>query len=61
MKQLICPIDGKPCEADCPDRYKDRPEGGCLLTTAQELGAQIIDLGGSNVGLLFQPEGRSTP
>ena len=20
MKQLLCPLDGNPCEADCPDR-----------------------------------------
>ena len=31
--QLLCPLDGKPCERDCPDRYRDRPEGGCFLTT----------------------------
>lgn len=45
MEQLICPLDGKPCEKDCPDRYGDRPEGGCLLTTAQELGAKIFNFG----------------
>lgn len=28
MKQIICPIDGKPCEKSCPDRYTDRKEGG---------------------------------
>lgn len=55
MKQLICPLDGQPCEADCPDRYHDQPEGGCHLTTAQELGAQIINFGGGNVGMLFLP------
>ena len=37
MKQLICPIGKKPCDRDCPDRYPDQPEGGCRLTTAQEL------------------------
>lgn len=31
MEQVICPIDGKPCDTACPDRYRDRPEGGCLL------------------------------
>ncbi len=46
MEQLICPLDGKPCEKDCPDRYIDHPSGGCFLTTAQEMGAKIIDLGG---------------
>ena len=43
MKQIICPIDGKPCEKGCPDRYTDRKEGGCVLTTAQGLGATIIN------------------
>lgn len=33
---MICPVDGKPCDPDCPDRYTDRPEGGCLMTTLQE-------------------------
>lgn len=55
MKQLICPIDNLPCEADCPDRYQDRP--GCTLTTAQELGAKILDFGGGNVGMMFLPGG----
>lgn len=50
MEQLICPLDGKTCERDCPDRYG---EGGCLLTTAQELGAKILDFGGVNVGMMF--------
>lgn len=55
MNQLTCPLDGNPCAADCPDRYHDQPEGGCILTTAQELGAQIIYLDGGDVGMLFQP------
>lgn len=42
MTEIICPIDGRPCEETCPDRYTDRPEGGCLLTTAMELGANVI-------------------
>lgn len=58
MKQIICPIDGKLCEKVCPDRYIDRPEGGCILITAQELGATIIDLGGGNFASLFQPNRR---
>ncbi len=57
-EQLICPLDGKPCEADCPDRYKAQPEGGCILTTAQELGAHIIYLGGGDVGMLYTPGGK---
>lgn len=56
MKQLTCPLDGKPCAADCPDRYQDRPEGGCALTTAQELGAEIVNFGGGSVGMLFMPD-----
>ena len=28
MQDLICPLDGKPCEEGCPDRYVDHPEGG---------------------------------
>ncbi len=43
MKDVICPIDGRPCEKDCPDRYIEQPGGGCALTTAKELGAKIID------------------
>lgn len=57
MKQVICPIDKKPCARDCPDRYHDGP--GCILTTAQEQGAQIISLGGGNVGMVFLPGGRN--
>lgn len=57
MKQLICPLDNLPCEKDCPDRYKDTPEGGCFLTTAQEMGAKILNLGGGDVGMLFMPGG----
>lgn len=42
MEQLICPLDGRPCEADCPDRYREQPEGGCILTTFMELGGNIL-------------------
>ena len=58
MDQLICPLDGKPCEANCPDRYHDQPEGGCILTTAQELGFQIMDLGDGWGGMLYVPSQR---
>ena len=61
IEQLICPLDGEPCEADCLDRYHDRPEGGCMLTTASEQGAQIIDLDGSNVGIMFLPNSGKEP
>lgn len=56
MQQIICPLDNLPCEQDCPDRYQNQQEGGCFLTTAQELGATVLALGGNNVGLLFSPE-----
>ena len=36
MQQIICPVDGQPCEPDCPDRFTDRPEGGCLLSMLAE-------------------------
>lgn len=42
MQTVICPIDGKPCEESCPDRYHDMPDGGCFLTTAMELGATVV-------------------
>ena len=38
MRQVICPLDGKPCEQDCPDRYIDQPEGGCMRPALREWG-----------------------
>lgn len=29
---------------------------GCFLTTSQELGTKIIDLGGGDVGVLLTPK-----
>ena len=55
MKQVICPLDNQPCEPGCPDRYHDKLDGGCILTTAQEQGATILDFGGGDVGMLFMP------
>lgn len=57
-KDITCPLDRRPCERDCPDRYTDRPEGGCLLTTALELGCTLVDLGGNDVAILFPPKNR---
>lgn len=37
MKQRICPLDGKPCEKNCPDRYKDDPRGGCILVAMHDV------------------------
>lgn len=28
---VTCPYTGRPCEGGCPNRYWDRPEGGCLF------------------------------
>lgn len=56
MEQLICPLDGNPCEQDCPDRYIDHPGGGCILTTAQELGASLVNFGSGSVGMIFTPD-----
>lgn len=36
MQQIICPADGRPCDPDCPDRFHDREEGGCLMTMLLE-------------------------
>ena len=57
MRQIICPLYGKPCEQDCPDRYINQPEGGCLLTTAEELGAQVVvlDEASGTVGCIYAP------
>lgn len=44
MNEIICPIDGRSCDPDCPDRYMDQPEGGCILTTALELGCKVFIL-----------------
>lgn len=32
MKEIICPIDGRPCDPSCKSRYADLPEGGCFLS-----------------------------
>ena len=55
-KDITCPLDSRPCERDCPDRYTDRPEGGCILTTALEQGCTLIDLGGQDVAILSPPK-----
>lgn len=37
MKQRICPLDGKPCEKSCPDRYPNDPRGGCILVAMHDV------------------------
>ena len=44
MNEFICPYDGRPCDPNFPDRYIDQPEGGCILTTAAELGCKVFIL-----------------
>lgn len=55
---IICPLDNRPCERDCPDRYTDRPEGGCLITTAFEQGCSLITLEDDHVAIVRQPADR---
>lgn len=55
MKETICPIDGRPCDPACPERYHDQ-QGGCWLTTAQEMGAQLLPLGGDTVAVVYLPD-----
>lgn len=52
MQQIICPVDGQPCEAACPDRYRDREEGGCLLAdlAAHADTVMILQEGGGDNG-----------
>ena len=42
MSALLCPLDWLPCEENCPDRYRDEPGGGCLLTTLMEFADVMI-------------------
>lgn len=42
MNDIICPLDGSPCAKDCPDRYVDNPEGGCVLTTMMKHADAVI-------------------
>ncbi len=50
MQQIICPLDNLPCEQECPDRYQDQLEGGCFLTTALELGFNVIAIHNAPAG-----------
>lgn len=49
MTDRICPIDGSPCEKDCPDRFVDTPDGGCTLTLVQDMGGQLLFMDGNDV------------
>lgn len=51
-----CPVDGRPCALDCPDRRPDRPAGGCFLTTACELGGRPLHLGDGLVAIVFEDD-----
>ena len=52
MNDRICPIDGNPCEKDCPDRFTDTPDGGCLLTLFQDMELPVLYLDDQGVRLL---------
>lgn len=59
----ICPLDGLPCEKDCPDRFVDTPDGGCPLTLALDMGVNVIfqDSYGNLHLLAAEPETEATP
>lgn len=42
MRTIICPVDGLPCDPNCSDRYKDLPEGGCILSDCAAIGLYVI-------------------
>lgn len=52
MKDRICPLDGKPCEKDCPDRFHDTPDDGCQLTLVQDMGGKLFADGQEVIMLL---------
>ena len=39
---IVCPIDGKPCDPACPNRYIDQPGGGCVLSTVADMSDTVI-------------------
>ena len=43
MSAVLCPLDGKPCEENCPDRYRDKPGGGFWsYEDVKRIGAQLL-------------------
>lgn len=55
---VICPLDDTPCTKDCPDRYKDRAEGGCLLTTSLAAGCHVLSDNPNGQLFFLFPDGR---
>lgn len=55
IQDHICPLDGLPCEKDCPDRDADDPRGGCILVDVKEAGGKIINFGGGDLAVLLNP------
>lgn len=53
MKDILCPLDGRPCDPACPEQYHD--QSGCWMTTAQKVGAQVLPLGGDTVAVVYLP------
>ena len=37
MNDRICPLDGKPCEKSCPDRYPNDPRSGYIAAITRLL------------------------
>lgn len=48
MHIVTCPIDGKPCDPECPDRFIDRAEGGCLMTMLIEHSDSVLYISRAN-------------
>lgn len=53
MSDRICPLDGKSCGKDCPDRFTDTPDGGCTLTLVQDMGGKVLYSSGQDVILVL--------
>lgn len=55
IQDYTCPLDGFPCEKDCPDRDHDDPRGGCILCDVSRMGGKIINFGGGDLAVLLNP------
>ena len=57
MQAIICPLDGAPCDPECPDRWNDRPEGGCLLSMLMEHSDASLITSGNFHTIIFNQGG----
>ena len=53
---VTCPVDGKPCDPECPDRFHDTPDGGCFLTVAMEHADAVLLLEGNSLTPIKEDE-----